>query len=97
MKKMLGIAAVAACVAALAGDATAAEELTEAQEKTVQDCLHALFRIPKAEFIVMGLRNLLQMNRGVVKSIFLQLDDENCLRFLHANWYALGMDEVMMQ
>ena len=73
------------------------QELSEAQEKTLQDCLHALFRIPKAEFIVMGLRNLLQMNRGIVKSIFLQLDDENCLRFLHANWYALGMDEVMMQ
>lgn len=72
-------------------------DLTEQQEKTVQDVLHALFRIPKAEFIVMGLRNLLQLNRSVVKRIFLELDDENCLRFIHANWYALGMDEIMMQ
>ena len=32
MKKLFGIAAVAACVAAMAGDAVAAEELTEAQE-----------------------------------------------------------------
>lgn len=73
------------------------EDLNDAQEKTVQDVLHALFRLTKAEFIVMGLRNLLQMNRSVVKSIFLELDDENCLRFIHANWYALGMDEIMMQ
>ena len=73
------------------------DELSDEQQKTVQDVLRALFRLTKAEFIVMGLRNLLQMNRSVVKAIFLELDDENCLRFIHANWYALGMDEVMMQ
>ena len=73
------------------------EDLTEQQEKTVTDCLHGLFRLTKAEFIVMGLRNLLQLNRSVVKSIFLDLDDENCLRFIHANWYALGMDAAVMQ
>lgn len=70
------------------------EELTENQERTVQEVLRALFRLTKAEFIVMGLRNLLQLNRGIVKHIFLELDDENCLRFIHANWYALGMDEI---
>ena len=73
------------------------DELSDEQQKTVQDVLRALFRLTRAEFIVMGLRNLLQMNRSVVKSIFLELDDENCLRFIHANWYALGMDTTTLQ
>ena len=68
------------------------EMLTEPQKTEANKVILALFRLPGAEYTVVGLRRLLDINREVVKSLFLETDDPAIVRFLRANSYALGLD-----
>ena len=69
------------------------ESLSASQKSEALRVIRAMFRLPKAENTVVGLRKLLEYNRGTVKSLFLRLDDASIIRFIRANSYALGLTD----
>jgi len=69
-----------------------ASELAPEDRNMVEEVVRAMFRIPKAEFIVVGIKGLLELNREPVKEICCELDDDNIIRFIKDNSFALGLD-----
>ena len=69
------------------------EHLSDDQRKEAMRVLSSMFRFPEAEFTVVGLRDLLEQNRGVVKQLFLRLDDPKVDAFIKKNSYMLGLDQ----
>ncbi len=69
-----------------------AEELTIEQKKLADEIIAAIFRLPKAEYVIMGLKNLLELNRIVAKDLVLQQDNADIMTFIEKNSYALGLD-----
>lgn len=69
-----------------------ARQLTWKERKKLEDILRAMFRLP-AEHTVVGLKKLLDLNRAVVKPVFLELDEANIVTFIRENSYALRLDE----
>lgn len=69
-----------------------ASELTQEQRKQVEATIKALFRLNSSEFTIVGLRNLLEMNRVVVKEIFALVDDLSIDTFIAKNRYAIGLN-----
>lgn len=69
-------------------------EPTAEQKKLTEKVIRALFRFPHAEHTIVGLKELLDINRGVVKQIFLEMDDPQIRKFIKANDYALGLAET---
>ena len=59
------------------------------QRYLVERIVRALFRLPQAEYTIIGLKGLLDINREAVKAVFLQMDDSNIQRFIEKNRYAL--------
>lgn len=49
-------------------------------------------RIPQADFIVVGLRSLLEMNRSIVKNIFFEMDNGDIIKFVNENKSVLGLE-----
>lgn len=76
---------------------TAYERPTREQKKMVQKIIRAIFRIPQADYIVVGMKNLLELNRKVVKEIYLEMDDKVIMEFIQKNKYALGLEEEETQ
>lgn len=66
--------------------------LTDDQRLLTEQIIRALFRLPEAEYTIIGLKGLLTLNRDTVRSIFLKMDDRGIQQFLHKNAYALGID-----
>ena len=73
-------------------DITTIDDLDEKSEILVQKVIAALMRIPKSEYIVVGLKNLLEMNRTIVKTIFLEMDNADIIRFVNENKSVLGLE-----
>ena len=69
------------------------DDLTEEQKETLRAVIRSFFRMPKAEYTVVGLKQLLDLNRPVVKQVFYLLNEQRILNFIHNNRYALGMDD----
>ena len=69
------------------------KELTETQRQRVQKILCALARLPQAEYTLLGLKQLLEMDRETVRAIFAATDDKKLNQFLQRNRFALGLDE----
>ena len=69
----------------------AADKPTKEQKKILQAVIQSLFRIPNPEYTIIGLKGLLDLNRNVVKQVYMELDDRNILAFIKQNKYALGM------
>ena len=69
------------------------ESLSERQRSEAIRVIRAMFRLPKAENTVVGLRKLLEFSRATVKSLFLRMDDAGIIRFIRANSYALGLTD----
>ena len=69
-----------------------APELTDAQTEITRSVIRALFRFPQAEYIFVGLKGLLDMNRGTVKKLFLKMNDPEITRFIKENCETLGLD-----
>lgn len=74
-------------------DKASADDLTSAQRGTIEAVIRGLFRLPLAEFTMVGLRGVLNMNRVVIKDIYNKLDDDEILNFIHKNRYALGLTD----
>lgn len=69
-----------------------ARQLTWKERQTLKDILRAMFRLP-AEHTVVGLKKLLDLNRAIVKPVFLELDEANVVTFIRENSYALRLGE----
>ncbi len=85
-------------VSALAGKAAFLEgrgpgPLTDAERYETERVIRALFRLPRAEYTVVGLKRLLEINREAVKRVFLMMDDNYIRAFIEQNRYALGLDD----
>ncbi|MCR4926505.1 MAG: MoxR family ATPase [Lachnospiraceae bacterium] len=68
-----------------------AEDLDEKQLGLAKNIISAMFRLGTAEYTVIGLRDLMELNRTVVKKIFLESDDPRAIRFMQENKYMLGL------
>ena len=66
---------------------------TEDQKKRVQEIIRAIFRLPQGEYIIVGMKSLLEINRNIVKKIFLEMDDPVIMDFIRKNRYTLGLEE----
>lgn len=69
-----------------------AEEPTVKQKKMLEDVIRSLFRIPQSEYTIVGLKSLIDLNRKVVKKVYMEMDDNKILDFISKNKYALGLD-----
>ncbi|MBQ6588123.1 MAG: AAA family ATPase [Butyrivibrio sp.] len=67
------------------------EELDESQKQMLFTVIKSLFRFRTAEFTVMGIKQLLELNRGAVKTAFAQCDDVRIDKFLDRHARALGL------
>ena len=63
------------------------------QRYLVERIVRALFRLPQAEYTIIGLKGLLDINREAVKSVFLQMDEKSIQKFIEKNGYALGLED----
>ena len=63
------------------------------QKYLVERLVRALFRLPQAEYTIIGLKGLLDINREAVKSVFFQMDEKSIQHFIEKNGYALGLEE----
>jgi len=68
-----------------------ASELTQSQRTTVEEVVKALFRLPQAEYAVVGIKGVLEINREPAKEICCELDDEALNKFIVNNGFALGL------
>lgn len=67
-------------------------ELTNDERMLVEKIIKALFRLPMAEFTVVGVKGLLRINREIVKTIACELNDASVERFIEKNRTALGLE-----
>ena len=74
-------------------DVRSEDDLSLQEKETIGAVMRAMFRLPKAEYTALGLKQLLECNRTVVKQVFYLLKDERILHFIHSNRYALGLDD----
>ena len=75
------------------GSMTDAEKPTVEQKRAVDKVIRALFRLPQAEYTIIGLKSLIDMNRRVVKQVYMEMDNNRILSFIQQNKYALGLDD----
>lgn len=68
--------------------------LEKQQRQELDQALRGLFRIPQAEFTIIGLTRLLAMNRAIVKEALCELDDNKVLEFIKANKNVLGLSDT---
>lgn len=67
--------------------------LTEDQQKRTEDVIRALVRFPQAEYSLLGIKKLLEMNREAVKNTFLMMDDIAVSKFIKRHHFILGLDD----
>ncbi len=68
-----------------------ASELDEEKKKQAETIIAAMFRLGAAEYTVVGLRDMLELNRSVVKRLFLEQDNPEAEKFIKENKYMLGL------
>ena len=71
---------------------TSIEELAAEQAEEATKIIAAMFRFPEAEYTVVGLRDLLEQNRSVVKQLFFRMEDPKAEEFIQKNSYMLGLE-----
>ena len=65
--------------------------LTPEQTKETEQAILALTRLPQAEYTLLGLKKMLELNREAVKAVFASLDDPKVDTFVKRHSYALGI------
>jgi MoxR-like ATPases len=73
--------------------ATDKDSLSEEERGEAEKVIDAIFRLGAAEHVIVGVRDLLELNRGVVNQLFLEMDNPEIDQFLQDNMYMLGADE----
>ncbi len=59
--------------------------LSEPQKKEVQRIIHGMMGLGSSEGTILGLRNLMELNRNVVRDVFVDMDDPAVDEFLNNN------------
>ena len=67
-------------------------QLTREQRILLENVIRALFRLPQAEYTIIGLQGLLGLNRNVIKQVYMEMDDRQINAFIERNKYSLGLD-----
>ena len=67
------------------------EELDAGQKEELSKIIGSLFRFKSAEYTIMGIKQLMELNRPVIKSAFTQCDDTKIDEFLERHASALGL------
>lgn len=75
------------------GKVGAEYEVTESETELVEKVIGALFRIPQSEYVIIGLKGLIALNRRIIKSVFMEMDDDRIIVFVNQNRYALGLND----
>ena len=67
-------------------------DLTTDQQNRTRQLIRAMFRLPAPEFTVVGMKQLLEVNREAIKPVFLKMDEPGVRQFIHQNGYMLGLE-----
>ena len=67
-----------------------AESLSQEERQEAEKIIDAVFRLGVAEHIIIGVRDMLEINRIVVRQLFLEMDNQEIDKFLADNMYMLG-------
>lgn len=70
-----------------------AEELTDSPRERLEQVIEALVRLPQAEYGLLGMKKLLELDRDTVKRVFVGMDSPAVSGFLKRNSFALGFDD----
>ncbi|MBR1470356.1 MAG: AAA family ATPase [Lachnospiraceae bacterium] len=68
-------------VAQMGGTSALAPE----QKAELQQVISAMFRLGTPEYTILGLRELLEINRSLIRQVFLETDDPEAMRFIERN------------
>ncbi|MCQ2525370.1 MAG: MoxR family ATPase [Lachnospiraceae bacterium] len=68
-----------------------ASALSAQDRALVEDVVKALVKLPQAEYAVVGLKGILEINREPAREICCELDDEDLSKFINNNSFALGL------
>lgn len=71
---------------------TGSSVVSNDEREQTEKIIKAMFRLPQAEYTVIGLKGLLDINREAVKSVFFEMDEKKILDFIKKNGYALGLE-----
>lgn len=71
---------------------TYVSDLTPDERSYAEKVIRAIFRLPLAEYTVIGIKGMLQINREVVKTICCELDDDDIVKFIENNYRSLGLE-----
>lgn len=69
----------------------AVEELEDTQKQQIENTIKALFRLNSSEHTIIGLRNILELNRIIIKEIYAELDDPKIEEFIEKNKFIVGL------
>ena len=72
---------------------TEPDQITDSQQERLSQVIEALVRLPQAEYTLLGMKKLLEMNREAVRTAFASADSAAVNGFLQRNAYALGLDQ----
>ena len=72
-------------------NADSIDSLSPRQRELLSEVVSSVFMLGNAEFIVIGLKELLKKNRGITKEVFLTLDRPEIIEFLRRNSKILGL------
>lgn len=64
--------------------------LSEDQRNEVESVIEGIFRLGIAEHVVVGVRDLMELNRKVVRQIFLEIDNPEIEKYIEDNMYLVG-------
>jgi hypothetical protein len=73
-----------------------AEKLTPDERREIESVIDGIFRLGVAENVIVGVRDLLELNRKVIQQIFLEMDNPEIEQFLADNTYLLGLDRCVV-
>lgn len=65
--------------------------LTNEEQEKLFKVLISCFRLPTPEYTIMGLKNLLEINRHLIQEAFAEVDDPEVTKFIFNNKNVLGL------
>ena len=69
--------------------------LSTDEKNLLESVIRAMFSFPQAEYTIVGLKGLIDLNRETAKKAFLCMDDAKINSFVKKNMYAIGLETDM--
>lgn len=70
------------------------QDLSPEQQALTKKAVAALIELPRGEYIILALKEIMELNRGIVRNVILQTDNHRLSRFIQDNLYALGLEDA---